>query len=116
MGFFCVENGSRVYSKKDTIRNKGLCNKARVECYINSIDWPPSSPDLNPIENVWRVLKQLLRNRNPSGGWSLEQLMDAVQDIWENEISAEKHFNKYIDSLLERLEKVRVRKGAQTHW
>jgi transposase len=50
--YFVIEDGSRVHGKKDTPRNKGLCNKARVECFIYSIDWPPSSPDLNPIENV----------------------------------------------------------------
>jgi hypothetical protein len=113
--YFVVEDGSRVHGKKDTRKNGGLCNKARVECFIYSIDWPPSSPDLNPIENVWRILKQKLRNRKPFGGWSIEDLQEAVLDIWENEITVEA-FNKYIDSLPERLEKVRLRKGAQTHW
>ena len=42
------------------------------------------------------------------------QLKEALIDIWDNEISAEEHFNKYIDSMPERLEKVRLRKGAQT--
>jgi hypothetical protein len=68
-----MEDGSNVYGMKDIRKNKGLCNHARVECFIYSIDWPPS-PDLNPIENVWRILKQRLRNRNPYGGWSLEDL------------------------------------------
>jgi hypothetical protein len=113
--YFIVEDGSRVHGKKDTKKNQGLCNKARVECFIYSIDWPPSSPDLNPIENIWRILKQKLRNRKPYGGWSLKDLQEAVLDIWDHEITVE-DFNKYIDSLPERLEKVRFRKGAQTHW
>jgi hypothetical protein len=50
--FFYVEDNSRVHGKLDITRNKGLCNIVRVECYINSIDWPPGSPDLNPIENL----------------------------------------------------------------
>ena len=72
--YFVVEDGSKVYGKKNTKGNQGLCNKARVECFIYSIDWPPSSPDLNPIKNVWRILKQKLRSRRPYGGWSLKDL------------------------------------------
>ena len=59
-------------------------------------------------------MKQKLRNRKLYGGWSLNKLQEAVLDIWKNEIIVES-FNKYIDSLPERLEKVRFRKGAQTH-
>jgi len=36
--YFVVEDGSKVHSKKDTKKNRGLCNKARVECFIYSID------------------------------------------------------------------------------
>lgn len=49
---FVVEDGSKVHGKKDTKKNGGLYNNVRVECFIYSIDWPPSLLDLNPIENV----------------------------------------------------------------
>jgi transposase len=52
---------------------------------------------LNPIENVWRILKQKLRNRKPYGGWSLKDLQEAVLDIWDKDITVV-DFNKYIDS------------------
>lgn len=113
-GFFCVEDGSKVHGLKDTQRNGGLCNATRIECHIHTLlDWPPCSPDLNPIENVWRVLKQRLRNRNPHGGWTLTELKEALVDIWNNEITVE-DFNKFIDSMPQRIHKVLVRKGAQT--
>lgn len=109
--FFCVEDNSNVHGKVDTPQNHGLCNAVRVECHIYSIEWPPCSPDLNPIENIWRVLKQKLRNRNPHGGWKLEDLKAAMQDIWEHEITVEL-INKFVDTMPERIGKVRVRKGG----
>jgi transposase len=114
--FFCVEDNSKVHGKSDTKRNKGICNATRLECHIHSIYWPPCSPDLNPIENIWRVLKQKLRNRRPHGGWKLAELKEALLDIWENEISIERHINKYIDTMPERIAKVRLRKGAPSGW
>ena len=112
--FFCVEDGSRIHSLKDTRGNQGLCNAIRLECFINTLlDWPPSSPDLNPIENLWRILKQKIRNRNPHRGWSLIQLKEALLDIWEHEITVQ-DFNKFIDSIPARIIKVLARKGAQT--
>ena len=103
-----------MHGLKDTKRNGGLCNATRVECHINTLlDWPPSSFDLNPIENVWRILKQRLRNRNPHGGWTLTELKNALQDVWDNEITV-KDFNKFIDSIPQRIRKVIARKGAQT--
>jgi hypothetical protein len=113
--FFCVEDNSTVRGKVNTKRNGGLCNAVRLECYIESINWPPSSPDLNPIENIWRVLKQRLRNRKPYGGWSLLDLKEAALDIWEKEISVDL-INRYIDTMLARIEKVRLRKGGSTEW
>lgn len=32
---------------------------------IHMIEWPPHSPDLNPIEVVWSLLKRELFNRYP---------------------------------------------------
>ena len=113
--YFCIEDISKVHGRMNTRGNKGLCNKARLECGIYSIDWPPKSPDLNPIEHCWRFIKQRLRNRKPHGGWTLPELTEAVMDIWAKELTQD-YFNKWIDSLPERIEAVIARKGGVTKW
>lgn len=44
-------------------------------------DWPGNSPDLNPIENLWALMKNKLRDRDTS---SIPKLEAAIQDIWNN--------------------------------
>ena len=113
--FFCVEDNSKVHGKTDTRQNHGICNAVRLECHIYSIDWPPCSPNFNPIENIWKILKQRLRNRNPQGNWTIEDFEKAIINIWDNEISIET-INRFVDTMPQRLEKVRLRKGGPSGW
>ena len=43
-------------------------------------DWPPNSPDLNPIENVWRILKSRVKLHY---SMSHQQLKKAIKDEWD---------------------------------
>ena len=40
---------------------------------INVLEWPRQSPDLNPIEHLWRDLKIPVHRRSPSNLAELEQ-------------------------------------------
>ncbi len=31
------------------------------ELAIEQLPWPPALPDLNPIKNIWQIMKQKLR-------------------------------------------------------
>jgi len=45
------------------------------------IDWPSRLPDLNHIENVWKVLKQMVRKRIPQ---TVDDLEDIIHEEWNN--------------------------------
>lgn len=48
-----------------------------VECIP---DWPSNSPDLNPIENLWSILKRELRERDTS---TIDKLEAELRAAWE---------------------------------
>jgi len=44
--------------------------------------WPARSPDVNPIENIWGVLKKRVMKRRPKDLENLEDnILDEVQDF-----------------------------------
>ena len=47
---------------------------------IRTIDWPANSPDLNPIENIWAVLKQRIQMKSPKDTKVLEKL---IEEEWQ---------------------------------
>ena len=50
-----------------------------------TIDWPPNSPDLNPIENLWSITKKHVERRRPK---NLEELDQFLHEEW-NKIDRE---------------------------
>lgn len=73
------------------------------------MEWPLSSPDLNPIENLWGILKQKIYE----GG----RQFDSKQQLWEailtscKEIQAET-LHKLTSSMDARIVKVISKKGS----
>lgn len=46
---------------------------------VTLIEWPPWSPDLNPIENLWNVLKCRVYARFPQ---SMEEMEQRIREEW----------------------------------
>jgi hypothetical protein len=58
---------------------RGLATCFKEANWIDSLIHPPQSPDLNPMEGVWNILKQRVRRRT----WkNLEELKEVLQDEW----------------------------------
>lgn len=69
--------------------------------------WPGSSPDLNPIENCWSILKNKIVKLNPT---SINDLTKKIYQIWTTEITTE-YCKSLIDSMPKRIIAVLNAKG-----
>ena len=78
---------------------------------LKMMDWPPQSPDLNPIEQIWAELENKL---DRSIVHSKESLWLELQKAWDK-ISVEV-LRKYIDTMPERCAAVIAAKGGHTKY
>lgn len=82
------------------------------DCKVPFIeDWPGNSPDINPIENLWAIVKKDLQGKDVS---SIPRLEAAIQESWNN-IPATTVHNLAL-SLPRRLCSVIKKKGGPTKY
>lgn len=58
------------------IITKYLTNKK-----INRMNWPPQSPDLNPIENLWKYIKDIISKRRHRVK-NVTDMRRALREVW----------------------------------
>ena len=63
-------------SKHKSLAAYEFLNSNNIKC----IDWPAYSPDLNPIENMWGIMKLNLTRMEIT---SIFELKKAVQKLWD---------------------------------
>jgi hypothetical protein len=57
-----------------------IAQKWKKSKQIDRMLWSSNSPDLNPIENVWRILKEKVRKRRPQ---TKDQLEEVIHQEWD---------------------------------
>jgi hypothetical protein len=62
------------------MRKRGLAEEFKEAHDIHNLLHPAQSPDLNPIEGIWAILKQRIRRRIFD---TEEEMKEALQEEWD---------------------------------
>lgn len=78
---------------------------------ITVLDWPANSPDLNPIENLWGIIKRKMRDTRPK---NKEELTASIKEVWASITPGQCH--RLIASMPRRIDAVIKAKGFPTKY
>ena len=79
---------------------------------IQILDWLGNSPDSNPIENLWTILRDKVSEKQPA---NTKELEEAIKAVWVLELSAE-YCRSLMKSMPRRLEAVNKAKRGPTKY
>lgn len=74
---------------------------------VTTLDWPAQSPDLNPIENLWQRLNNLISVSKPK---TKTELIEKIINNWHHIITTEE-LRKLVESMPRRCKMVIENKG-----
>ncbi len=117
--YFMLPSADQLFKDADLIFQKDLApahTAKSTKSWLNDhgdgvLDWSANSPDLNPIENLWGIVKRKMRNKRPKNA---DELKANAKETWASIPTQQCH--KLINSMLRRIEAVIKAKGAPTKY
>ncbi len=106
---FMLSSADKLYGDADFIFQQDLApahTAKGTKSWFNDhgvtvLDWPANSPDLNPIENLWGIVKRKMRDTRPNNA---DELKATVKETWASIPPQQCH--KLITSMPRRIEAV----------
>ncbi len=116
---FTLPSAEKLYGDANFIFQQDLApvhNAKGTKSWFNDhgvtvLDWPANSPDLNPIENLWDIVKRKIRDTRPNNG---DDLKAALKATWAFITPEQCH--RLIDSMPRRIDAVIHAKGGPTKY
>lgn len=112
-GTFFLQDNARIHTARAT--------KEWLEVHgIWVQEHPPHSPDINPIEHVWAIMKEALQkefpdlHKLPKNNENIKRVETALRSVWDSIPQAE--IDNLIDSMPRRLRAVIRAKGWYTKY
>jgi len=82
------QDGAKIHTARDTMAWFGENN-----ILVQVMEWPPNSPNLNPIEHVWNRVNEKLHQRFPNINRTKgvlhtvrKHLAEALNEVWAQDI------------------------------
>ena len=83
---------------------------------IEVLKWPAQSPDLNPIENLWNMLKEEIGPLNHIGPNQKDELVEIINQSWDRLRRKRRTLSKLYASMKTRLQTVINKNGGHTKY
>lgn len=112
----CLHMG--IHNTETLMHDGAPCHRAKIVSdwllsnSINVLKWPGNSPDCNPIENLWSVMKNHVADMRPKNAIDLK---NCIRTVWTTKISKE-YCAELIHSMPRRLAAIIKSKGYWTRY
>lgn len=106
-------DGSGIFQHDNAPSHISKWTKAFLETNLNDMTWPAQSPDIKPIENLWGIVKQRLRDGKVFTG---SEIASSFIKVWKRDEEIQAMCKYLVESMPRRVAAVIDNRGGHTEY